>query len=251
MWRQNHGMGPVPYDFNMNFHDSRELSCSELVRFAYAEATDGKVIIPKYPSSVNKLSNKKLLKDLGIKELEIFSPSDYEIDPSLTIIAEWKDYSRTYGTRIQDAILTSAFSWMTKMNYELTYKGFTQGMGELYWQVLRPMGIGQQMVPTNMTRGFFNTILALNSVTGVLENYMRRVENRNRRNKEWGLDYKTMLVNLEEIRKNDCKEYLSRRNNKSENYFLEEPRLSRIRLLFHQFLNIPSEVGDCQKTKNG
>ena len=248
-WRKKNGLEPVPYDFNMNFQDSRELSCSELVRFAFAEATDGRIGIPKYPSSVNKLSNKKLFKDLGIKELEIFSPSDYETDPSLTLIAEWKDYTRTYGTRIQDAILTSVFSWMTQMNYELTYKGFTQGMGELYWRFLRPMGLGQQMVPTNMTRGFFNTILALNSVTGALETAMRRVENQNRWNKGWGLDYKTMLVNLEEIRKSDCKEYLSRRNGMSENYFLGEPDLSKKELLFHQFLNIPSEAGDCQENQ--
>ncbi len=247
MWRKNHGMDPVPYDFNMNFHDSGELSCSELVRFAYAEGTNGKVIIPKYSSSVNKLSNKELFNDLGINEMEIYSPSDYEIDPSLRIIAEWKDYSKTYGTRIQDAILTSVFSWMTKMNYELTYKGFTQSMGELYWHILRPMGIGQQMVPINMTRGFFNTILALNSVTAVLEDNLRRVKNRNGQNKEWGLDYKTMLINLEEIRKNDCKEYLSIRNNKSNNYFLEESPLSKEELLLHQFLNIPSEAGDCQE----
>lgn len=247
IWRENNGIGPVPYDFNMDFHDSGELSCSELVRFAYAEATRGKINIPKYPSSVKKLHNKKLFKDLGIKEFEIFSPSDYELDPNLTTIAEWKDYTRTYGTRIQDGILTSIITWMTEMNYELTYTGFTQGMGELYWQVLRPIGIGREKVPSNMTRGFFNTILALNSVTIALEERIRKVNHISSNNIEWGLDYKTLLTNLENIRKSDCEEYLSRHNELSENYFLKEPALPHRNLLFHQYLNVPGEVGYCQE----
>lgn len=246
MSRKKSGKEPVPYDFNMNFSDSSELSCSELIRFAYSQATNGIVNIPKYPSSVKKLAGNKLFTDLGIHEKEIFSPSDYEIDPELSVIAEWRDYSETYGTRVQDAILSSVIFWMTDLNYQLTYEGFVQDAGAFYWRYLRPMGLGRQWVPANMTPGFFKAILALDSTTNALERALREVENHNIVQDEWGLDYKSMLVILDGIRKSDCQYYLSGRDEIKANIFIWEPNLLEERILFHQYLNTPPGTGTCR-----
>lgn len=239
------GADPAPYDFFMNFGDDAEFSCSELVRFAYRESSGGQTRLPRFASSLGELAQHPFVQALGIRQPTLYSPSDFETDPNLVTVAEWRDYSRTAHSRIQDAILTSIFRWMTDKRYALTYRGLRQGLGNLYWEVLRPTGLGARWVQPNMTRGFFTTILALRSVTRGLEQELVALDDRQRRRTGWGLDYQTMLTRLEELRRQDCAAALAKRREARASPFLSEPPLGAIPLLFHQYLDVPAEVGDC------
>jgi hypothetical protein len=230
----------------MNFDDDSEFSCSELVQFAFRESSDGKIQVPRFASSLGELAKQRFIQVLGIRQPAIYSPSDLEPDPDLVTVAEWRDYSRTARTRLQDAILTSLFHWMTDQRYELTYQGLTQGLGNLYWEVLRPAGIGTGAAPANMTRGFFKTMLALRSVTRGLEQHLAGQDRRHRQTTGWGLDYKAMLTSLEELRRRDCADFLARRDEAQAGPFLSDQTAGTPPpLVFHQYLNVPEPIGDC------
>lgn len=215
------------------------------MQFAFRESSGGKTRLPRFASSLGRLSQHPFVQALGVRQPTLYSPSDFETDPNLMTVAEWRDYSRTARSRIQDAILTSIFRWMTDQRYALTYRGLSQGLGNLYWEVLRPTGLGARWVQPNMTRGFFKTILALRSVTRGLEQVLVERDDRQRRRTGWGLDYQTMLTRLEELRRQDCAAALAKRREARANPFLSEPPLGSIPLLFHQYLDVPAEVGDC------
>ena len=244
--RTESGAAPAPYDFLMNFADASEFSCSELVQFAFRESSDGKIQVPRFASSLGELAKQRFIQVLGIRQPAIYSPSDFEPDPDLVTVAEWRDYARTARTRLQDAILTSLFHWMTEQGYELTYQGLTQGLGNLYWEVLRPAGIGTGAAPANMTRGFFQNMLALRSVTRGLEQHLAGQDRRHRQATGWGLDYKAMLSSLEELRRRDCADFLARRDEVQADPFLSNQTSGTPpSLVFHQYLNVPEQIGDC------
>lgn len=243
--RARTGKGPAPYDFTMDFTDNGELFCVELVQFAFRESTNGAVQVPRFASSIGHLGGRPFLEQLGVRQTEIYTPSDFEIDPNLTPAAEWRDYSQTAHTRIQDAILSSVFHWMTDMNYEFTYGGFTQVVAGFFWRLLRPLGVGKTKVPANMTRGFFDTVLELRSLTGVLEEQLAVLNRQGIESRGWSADYKTLLTALEELRREDCARRRAGVGGWGENPFLTDHGDRPATLLFHRYFDVPESAGGC------
>lgn len=107
---------PILYDFSMELGPSNKLFCSKLVRIAYADASDGKLKLPAFPSRFHA-SNAPFYKRIGVTAAESFAPGDLEIEPAFDLVAEWQDYRYTAQLRHQDMIMSKLFEWMEMHGY--------------------------------------------------------------------------------------------------------------------------------------
>ena len=108
---------PIPYDYDFNFEEHSALSCAEVARYAYEEASQGGVIVPAYPSRIQ--ADPAFLERFALHAGETFEPGDAEVDPRFEIVAEFSDLSLTRDSRIKDVILSEMLHWVDELNYGL------------------------------------------------------------------------------------------------------------------------------------
>ncbi|MGF1650315.1 MAG: YiiX/YebB-like N1pC/P60 family cysteine hydrolase [Hyphomicrobiaceae bacterium] len=106
----------IPYNFGMELDDYSSLFCSQLVRLAYALASDGAVQLPMFATRLD-LTNRTFFEQIGVTARETFAPADVEIDPFFDVVAEWRDYRFTAYIRMQDVVMDAIFWWMETENY--------------------------------------------------------------------------------------------------------------------------------------
>jgi hypothetical protein len=92
----------IPYDFAMNFRDASSLFCSEVASAAYdSQHFDLWLELSHLSSPVLRA----WLRGLGVKHFVTEAPSDLEYDPSLSLVAEWRDRDGLLGGYIDDALI--------------------------------------------------------------------------------------------------------------------------------------------------
>lgn len=91
----------IPYDFAMDFDDSTQFFCSEVVSRAYRKAG---VELWKVLSSVSTPGVSSWLAAFGVEHFETLEPSDLEYDPQLCVVAEWRDPDVLFKDHIDNAI---------------------------------------------------------------------------------------------------------------------------------------------------
>lgn len=105
---------PILYDFTMRLDgDPSALFCSKLVRRAYKEASDHKVILPTFGTRLD-MKNRDFVDRIGVKAVETFSPGEMELEPQFDVVAEWQDYRVTSDLRLQDLVMDKIFEWMER-----------------------------------------------------------------------------------------------------------------------------------------
>jgi hypothetical protein len=118
-WEYTHNGVKYVYDFTMKMGvDPEELRkdpklfCTRAVKLFYNRA-DKNFNMPLNPTHLNP-ANRDFLKGIGIedKTKEIFAPSDIELDHRFSVVAEYRDFSRTATHRIYDTIFDKVFQWM-------------------------------------------------------------------------------------------------------------------------------------------
>jgi hypothetical protein len=115
----------IPYDYSLNFNDPSAMSCAEVAKVAWWNASGGTFNLPERPSTLSR--GKDLLKRLGIVSGPTFTPGDLEDDSRFDIVGEYRDLRLTRDSRLKDAILTKMLEWMDKENYTL-HPDFTAKM---------------------------------------------------------------------------------------------------------------------------
>ncbi len=141
--------------------------------------------------------------------MQTFAPSDIEVEPEFELIAEWRNYSKTRKIRAQDAILTSMYDWMIIKNYTLRgnlLSFFKTNAGYL----LSRLGLFNDKVPANMSRGFLKNLILLEMVSEKLESYLFAQEEDYFKTNGHSLDYTAMLASLENYRQQDCRKYIEK-----------------------------------------
>ena len=107
----------ILYDFSMCPDDgSRNLFCSKLVRLAYQQGSDGKYLLPAYPTRI-KMKNRDFIDRVGVATEMTFAPADIDMEPGFDLVAEWQDYRETANIRLQDFTMDKLFEWMERYNY--------------------------------------------------------------------------------------------------------------------------------------
>jgi len=109
-------MKRIWYDFSMRLDDKPRLFCSKLVRLAFAKASDGKYMLPRYPTRISA-QNRDFLDRIGVAATETFAPGDIDMEPDFDLVCEWQDYSKTGKVRLQDFTMDKLFEWMDVYGY--------------------------------------------------------------------------------------------------------------------------------------
>jgi hypothetical protein len=237
--------GSVPYDFSMDYDDDSELFCLELVRLAYLESSGGSVAVPMYPSSLRLLLDSPFLKALGVSDRELFTPSDLEVDPSLEVVAEWRNLDLTPETRLRDAALSSIFHWMNEYDYRLTLKGGLQVAAGFVWEYLIPRGYFASSVPPNLPKGFLQVTLGMSSVIRFLEDAVSPKVKESHETSGFGIDFRALSDAFEAYRVADCHVHRERRSWESDRGFLDENRYEPRRSTLHRYLDVRDQDGGC------
>jgi hypothetical protein len=100
----------------MRRDETGSLSCSNLVRLAFEQASSGAFVLPTYPTRIAK-KNRDFLDRVGIATETTFAPADIDMESSFDLVAEWQDYRETGNIRLQDFTVDKLFEWMDRYNY--------------------------------------------------------------------------------------------------------------------------------------
>jgi len=92
----------IPYDFEMNFQDSRRLFCSEVASDAYSRMG---VNLWMGISNISTAGIRSWLTAFGVEHFITQEPSDLEYDPQLTIVGEWYNPETLYKDHLDNAVI--------------------------------------------------------------------------------------------------------------------------------------------------
>lgn len=92
----------IPYDFQMNFHDSTAMFCSEVGSYAYKHYG---IQLWQAVSTISSPGVVNWLHTFGVENFVTQMPSDLEYDPQLSVVAEWRDPETLRKDHIDNAVI--------------------------------------------------------------------------------------------------------------------------------------------------
>jgi hypothetical protein len=194
---------PIRYDFAMDDADSSAWFCSETVLYAYAKASVGQLIIPKFRSTVNKFKNTDYLKSLGVNQSTLFAPYDIEVDPRFELVAEYRHQPLLRQVRMQDSVLQSLYAWMIERKYSFHWS--PQHSSKAYFaKFIRQFGFAAKSLPTYMPMDSLKTNIQIEAVATALEENLFVKEDEFYKTRGYLPSFQDMLRINEDYRKEDC-----------------------------------------------
>ncbi len=203
---------PIPYDYKFDFVDHSKLSCAEVALWGFQSASEGKVMLPFYPSHIS--TNESLLSRIGMKPGNTFAPGDLEVDPRLDMVMEWRDLRFTRDSRVKDSIMTSMLNWVDNDEYKLhdTFKSDIAGwvvwparrtfLWPLVQKILKIPDFGK-----DVPRGLFQSLELLNQIGEVFLNEMKTEDAAYEKKTGWPMTYQDLYAGLEAYREKDLATY--------------------------------------------
>ena len=209
----------VPYDFGMVLESrekgkrgDEELFCSEIVYSAYKTASDGKLLLPKYPTGLHPKNN-KFLKDIGVLASETFAPSDMELETRFEEVAEWRNFKKTQRARMIDSVLTKTYEFMNEKNYALKNTPEDMLKRDMAY-AMRHLPLFSNLVkdkfPQNMTRRALGTMLALDKVAAPMLERLKQASDEQKIKTGYPFTAAQMGTYLDQLREKDYQTYLAR-----------------------------------------
>lgn len=197
----------IVYDFGFDLVSHKTIFCSELVHWAFLEASEGKVNIPQFLTRFN-MKNRKFINDLGTDAKVGYQPGDTELEPEFDMIAEWRNLHYSRLNHLKDIILSSMYRWMDNYNYNFkwTVKGNVLGSIIYGWRRIPLLGgVVEGKLPLNMSRKTLKNVLTMDKVaTGLYEMLYKKLYKKNE-NQAYSLaDIEKVL---EDFRKKDLEVY--------------------------------------------
>ncbi len=107
-WRR-----PIPLRLHLHLDGYSQLYCSKLIRQAFDGGSGGKVLLPTFTTRLD-MKNRDFFDRVGATASETFAPGDIDLEPQFDLVAEWQDYRRTSGLRLQDMMMDKVFQWMER-----------------------------------------------------------------------------------------------------------------------------------------
>ncbi|QLY24716.1 YiiX/YebB-like N1pC/P60 family cysteine hydrolase [Bdellovibrio sp. KM01] len=212
------GLTHAEYDFAMDDSRYDRAFCSEVVRYAFDKASDGKLIVPKYRSHVSKFKDGPYPKSLGVTQATLFAPYDIEVDPRFQYLAEGTFYPLLRQVRIQDSILQSIYEWMIKKDYTF-YEPWWLGTEATLGKGLRFLGFMKDQMPTYMPKDTIKTILLFEGVSDSLEKNLFDKEKAFYEKRGYPPSFQDMMLANEQKRKEDCALYEKGKKSEFHSFF--------------------------------
>ncbi len=169
--------GNIRYDFGFDSDDNKELFCSEVASYAFDVASEGKVKLPMFPSSLIK-RKVDFVRLLGLKPDVSFIPADIEVDPRFTVLTEWRNAAKVQDNLEKDAILQSMFKWHDDHGYRLNQASSKDSLlyRNVAWPLRRVPYLKKYFIdklPLNMSRSLAGYFGVLNSVGELLQKRLK------------------------------------------------------------------------------
>jgi hypothetical protein len=165
--------GNILYDFGFDMEESKQLFCSEVASYSFDVASDGKVKIPMFRSSLIK-RKVDFVRLLELKPDTSFIPADIEVDPRFTVVSEWRNAAKVRDNLEKDAILQSMFRWHDEHGYRLVQASSKDSLifRNIAWPLRRVPFLKKYFVdklPLNMSRKLIGYFGVLNAVGELLQ----------------------------------------------------------------------------------
>jgi hypothetical protein len=169
--------GNIRYDFAFDSDNNEELFCSEVASYAFDVASEGKVKLPMFPSSLIK-RKVEFVRLLGLKPDMSFIPADIEVDPRFTVVSEWRDAAKVQNNLEMDAILQSMFQWHDAYGYRLKQASSKDSLlyRNVAWPLRRVPFLKKYFIdklPLNMSRSLAGYFGVLNTVGELLQKRLK------------------------------------------------------------------------------
>jgi len=118
----------IPYDFEMDYHDSAKLFCSEVASFAYQKFGVNLWMGISHISSPGVCA---WLAAFGVRYFETQEPADLEYDPQLRVVAEWRDPDILFQDHVDNAVVDARLEGAERgdrLNYDWYMLPFARGL---------------------------------------------------------------------------------------------------------------------------
>jgi hypothetical protein len=197
---------PVPYDLQVDLDDPERLFCAEVVRHGMAEATGGRTLLPTYPTRLTAFAGHGFLEALGIRGSSTFAPGDLEVEPTMDLVAEWRNPLLTERARIEDAALTAMYAWITEDGYRLV-PGAALGLRAGLAHLARKLGFLAEQLPPHLKGRPLRTLMAIEEVATALTKALAARDEAHKEAHGRPMTYPELLAELEDLRAEDCARY--------------------------------------------
>ncbi len=172
MGTENH----LYYDFGFDLKDHKKVFCSEIVNWAYHEASRGELDIPPYKTLFN-MKNRSFLNAIGTDAQTGFQPGDIELTPEFDMIAEWRNFNYSRANQLKDIIHTQIYRWMDEYNYNFKWSFKGNILGTFVYGVRRIPGISgllESKLPLNMSRKTLSAVLTMEKTSDKIYDEMKK-----------------------------------------------------------------------------
>lgn len=101
----------IPYDFKMDYNDSAAMFCSEVGSYAYSHYG---IDLWGFESTISSSGIVNWLNAFGVQNFVTQMPSDLEYDPTLSVVAEWRDKDILFQDHLDNAVMDALISQANK-----------------------------------------------------------------------------------------------------------------------------------------
>lgn len=201
--------GNILYDFGFDLDDNKQLFCSEVASYAYDVASEGKVKLPMFRSSLIK-RKVEFVRLLELKPDTSFIPADIEVDPRFTIVSEWRDAGKVGDLLEKDAILQAMFDWHDQYGYRLVQASSKDSLiyRNIAWPLRRVPFLKKYFIdkmPINMSRKLIGYFGVLNAVGELLQKQLKVVDDSTASERQIPLMRAEKFEALDQMRQDDLK----------------------------------------------
>lgn len=164
------------YDFGFDLEDHNTVFCSEVVAWAYSEASKGELQIPLYKTKFD-MKNRSFINKIGTDATEGFQPGDIEITPEFKMVAEWRDFHFSRSNQLKDVIHSNFYRWMDRYNYNFKWSFKGNVLGTAVFGIRRvPLvgGLLEDTLPLSMKRETLSAVLTMSKVSEKIFDVMKK-----------------------------------------------------------------------------
>lgn len=152
----------IPYDLEMDLHDSTRMYCSEVPSSVYEKVG---IHLWMGMSSISSPGIISWLSAMGVRHFESQEPSDLEYDPQVRVVAEWRDPETLFIDHV-DNVVTEAMLNGAQQGEKLTYPWYMLPLGRLakgYSSTLYALGFSGP-IPQDMDAEAALRVLSFNAI---------------------------------------------------------------------------------------
>jgi len=202
---------PLPYNFEADMNARDKYFCTQLAHEGFEDAWrilgyPGDYKLPTFASSVPS-EKYQIVRRLGMKAAESFSPGDMIVQPDFDLVAEYTYPYKMEDILVKDVVLSTIFTWEYEHGYQLKPSIGQRALSLTGKMIRATPGINRipkiHKIPGGMPLQAMTYGLTLTKVGEILMKEMRTFMAEKIKEQKHGITVKDAMDFLEEFRKRD------------------------------------------------